>query len=503
MKLKDNKRIRRVQKEIVNKPLFYLILVTILIRLFYLSMQHPLWWDSHVYIGMGKFIFSQGNIGIWESFRPLVHPIIIGAFWKLNLNPIIIGKLLDLIFSTTAVYLTYLVGKQIFNKTVGLISALIFSLTSVFIMFTGLILTEPLAITLALLGIYFYLREEKTDKEQKNKNKNNNAKSYFLLTITGLFLGLSFMTKFPQGILFGALALILLIRKTKLIKKIKDLFSLTFGFLISVLPYMVFNYFKYPNLLEPFISGSQIVTTSTWVYGTGITFYLTNFFLRYWIYLFFFAYIYLYFKEKHWQDDKKNFILITITLFLLYFIFQVPRKEVRYLVTILPLLTTLAAYAIITIYKKLKSTEKPTLKPYAFVIICILITIVHVPTALYAEKVPTFEQEILILIDEYNITNAIMTTDPSFVSFIDQPIIILSAGLQFGPKIYEREKGNYGLLFINNCDFICAPNNNTCLGKKDNFVNLIFSENKEIFRKTVKGCTYSIALPKSQNGELK
>ena len=265
---------------------------------------------------------------------------------------------------------------------------------------------------------------------------------------------------------------------------------------------MIFNYFKYPNMLEPFISGSWIVTTSTWVYGTGITFYLTNFFLRYWIYLFFFVYIYFYFKEKHWQDNKKTFILITAIFFLLYFIIQVPRKEVRYLTTILPLLTTLVAYAIINIYQKLKTTEKPTLRPYAFVIICIIITIVHVPTTLYSEKVPTFEQEILILIDEYNITNAIMTTDPSFVSFVDQPVIILSAGLQFGPQIYEREKSNYGLLFINSCDFICAPNDSTCLEKKNNFVNLIFSENKEIFRKTVKNCTYSIALPKPQDGEL-
>jgi len=33
-------------------------------------------------------------------------------------------------------------------------------------------------------------------------------------------------------------------------------------------------------MFEPFISGSWIVTTSTWVYGSGFTFYITDFFSR-------------------------------------------------------------------------------------------------------------------------------------------------------------------------------------------------------------------------------
>ena len=468
-----------IKKIILRKPLLYILLLSLIIRVFYLTLDNPLWWDSHVYIGMGKYIFSGGEIGIWESFRPLLHPIILGFFWKLNLEPVIIGKILDLTFSLIAIYLTYLVGKKIFSKEVGLISALILSLTSLFIMFTGLILTEPLAITFSLIGILFYI-------SQKNQLK---------LFLAGFFVALSFLTKFPQGIIFAALIFVLIIKKDKLTTKIKNLTAVTIGFFIPIMPYLIFNYFRYQNLFEPFVSGSWIVTTSTWVYGSGITFYLIHFFLRYWIFLFFFVYVYYFFKNKHWQDPNKTVLITIIFLFLIYFTFQVPRKEIRYLVTIIPFLTTVIAYTVIRIYKKLKEEQKPVLRPLAFIIICAILIVVHMPISLHFDNVPTFEQEILTVITDYDVKKPIMTSDPAFFSFSDKPIIILDAGLQFGPTIYRENKGNYGLLFLNSCDLICPPNNQTCLNHKEEFQQLISEENKEIFTETYKNCTYYIYLP--------
>jgi hypothetical protein len=481
MKIKE--KFNKLVEGIKKRPLLFIILLSLVVRLFYLSMKHPLWWDSHVYIGMGKYIFSGGRIGIWESFRPLIHPIILGMFWKMKINPIFIGKLLDLIFSLTSIYLTYLVGKKVFNRTIGLISSLIFSLTALFIMFTGLILTEPLAITLSLLGIYYFL--DYLDCFNK-----------WRLFFAGIFLSLAFMTKFPQGIIFGVLFLILLFRKKVWLDKIKSLTIFSFGFAIVFVPYLIFNYFRYPNMFEPFISGSWIVTTSTWVYGQGVGFYLTNFFFRNLIYAFFFVYIYYYFKEKHWRKIKNNTIFFSAIFFLLYFTFQVPRKEVRYLVTTLPLLTTMISYVVVKIYYKLKKRSRPTLRPLSFVVLCVIITIIHIPTTLHLEQTPTFEKEIIKVIEDNQITAPILTTDPSFVSFVDQPVVILSAGLQFGPQIYEQEQGKYGLLFLNDCDLICPPQNNSCLKRRENFMFKIATENKEIFNEKYKNCSYYIYLPK-------
>lgn len=464
-------------KRVKEKPLLYILILSLIIRIVYFFFNHPLWWDSHVYIGMGKYIFSGGKAGIWESFRPLVHPLILGAFWKLGLSPIILGKLVDLIFSLLAIYLTYLVGKEVFNKKVGLIGALIFSLSPLFLMLTGLVLTEPLALVFGLLGIYLFTREK--------------------IFLSGFFLSLAFLTKFPQGILIAAVFLAILFNKTNLIKKLKNLMILSMGFIIPVVPYLVFNYFSYPNIFEPFISGSWIVTTATWVYGSGATFYFTHFFLRNWIYLFFFGYIYYFFKENQWKDLRKLVIFLTPILVLLYFTFQVPRKETRYLIMALPFLAMLVSYTVIKIYYRLKTQPKPGLKPRAFVILCIVAAVIHLPTSLHFEEMPTFEQELLEIINEHNVKGPILTTDPAFVSFIDQPIII-SAGMDFGPTIYSQQKGRYELLFINDCDLICPPKDGNCSNKREKFLKTISLENKEMFSKKFKKCTYKIYLSKNE-----
>ena len=70
-------------------PLWWILGLSLIVRIIYLLINYPLWWDSYVYIGMGKYIFSGGKIGMWESFRPLIHPLILGVLWKLKLDVII------------------------------------------------------------------------------------------------------------------------------------------------------------------------------------------------------------------------------------------------------------------------------------------------------------------------------------------------------------------------------------------------------------------------------
>ncbi|MBI2665037.1 glycosyltransferase family 39 protein, partial [Candidatus Woesearchaeota archaeon] len=263
-----------------------------------MSFDLPLWWDSHVYIGMGKYIFSQGKLGLWEAFRPLIHPIILGAFWKLNFNPIFIGKCLDVIFSLLAIALTYKLGEKL-SKNIAVLSSLIFSLLPLFISHSGLILTEPLAISFGLLGIYLFLKNE--------------TWAHYLLA--GLFLGLSFLTKFPQGIFFASIFFVIIFGRENILLKIKKLLILSVGFIVPIVPYLFFNYLRYPNFLEPFISGSWIVSTATWLYGSGISYYFREVFLGFPILMFFFGYIYLFFKEKYYSTTTtENRFHITLLI---------------------------------------------------------------------------------------------------------------------------------------------------------------------------------------------
>jgi len=474
----------KIWEKIKQRPLLYVLLLSLVLRIIFLFVDYPLWWDSYVYVNMGKYIFSAGKLGIWESFRPLIHPFILGIFWKLGLTPLIWGKILDTVFSLMAIYLTYKIAEKIFNRKIAVITSLTFSLTPAFILINGLILTEPLAITLGLLGVWFALNRISSPK----------------IFLAGFFLGLSFMTKFPQGILFGAVGLALLLQKDKWRQKIKILFFYTLGFSLTVIPYLLLNHHLYGNAFTPFTAGSWIVTTATWLYGSGIFFYFTHFFLQTPIYLFFFWYLYHFSKTKGWHDYRKLIIVLIPVLTIAYFLY-VPRKEIRYLTTILPFMVMTVAYALNHFYTKIKHHPQPVITAKAFIILCTIFILVPLPHQLQIERAPTFDNELKSIVSEKNITGLILTSDPALVSIVDLPLVTLD-NMDFAPQIFEREKHNYDLLFINYCDFNCPPNDETCQKAREDLLLKMHDSNEELFSKQFKFnntgriCTYKVYLPK-------
>jgi len=470
-----------------TRPLFFIFIISFLLRAAYLALDYPLWWDAHVYIGIGKYIFSGGELGIWESFRPLVHPLVLGSFWKLGFNPFVMGKLLDLLFSMLAICFVYLIGQRIFNKRTAIVASIVFSLTPMYIMFTGLILADPLALAVGLGGIYLLI------------SRRSRTASFF----GGILLGFSFLTRFPQGIWFGAVFLAFLWRKEKWGSKFYGLAVLSLGFCLPVLPYLVFNYFRYQNILEPFIAGSWIVSTATWLYGSGMFYYFTHFFLVNPIYLFFFSYAYFFFKRKEWEKPARTLIFVIPFFVLLYFL-TVPRKEVRYLAAALPFLAMISSFALTEIYQALKRRAKPIITAKAFLVIVAVVVLLPLPTTLHIERAPTFEQEVKKIVMDHHINGTILSSDPSFVSFLDLRIVTLD-GMEFAATIYQQQQGKYELLFVNDCDLVCEPGDISCEGEKQELLTMIDKENREVFfkefrfRKKVgreaRTCTYLMYLP--------
>jgi uncharacterized protein YlbG (UPF0298 family) len=287
--------------------------------------------------------------------------------------------------------------------------------------------------------------------------------------------------------------MLLLFKRELWNQKIKNTLIHTSGFLLFVIPYLWLNYHIYGDPFKAFIEGSKIVETSTWLYGSGITFYFTNFFWAFPIYIFSGYAIYKGYKEKIYRESHKLLILLIPLLTLLYFMY-VPRKETRYLVIIIPFLAILCAYAIVYIYDKLKKQQKPLITPLAFMIICTLLIFLTLPNILYIEQTPTFDKEIKNAIQQYNITGTILTSDPAFVSFLDLRIVTLD-GPKYAPIVYQIQKDKYQLLFLNDCDLPCPPQNQTCMDLKEQFIKQINLENTQIFQKTFKNCTYSLSLP--------
>lgn len=465
-------------------PLLSILSIALLLRLSYLLLQPALWWDTHIYFGMAKYLFSGGSVGIWEIFRAPLHPLLLGVFWKLGLPLLAVGKAWDVLLGLGLVAITYKIAMKGYSKPVAGIAALIVATIPMLLRFTGIVLSELLAIMLALAGLAFFLYKKNIPG----------------LVLSGILLGLSFLTRFPQGLFFAGVLVTLFFMQGQMKKKLQQIFLVGAGFLLPVIPYLWWNTQKYGNIWEPFTSGSAIITTGTWLYGSGFTFYLTHVFLAYPLFLAALAYGYYWIKEQGYRHQEKLLIVSIVALFIAYFLY-VPRKEVRYLAPIIPLLAIMSSVMLVRWHEHLKKQEKPFLQPKGMVVIVVLCLLLPLLAVRFVDHAPPFEKEVVEIIAGYQHPIKILSSHPFPITYFDYPLTLFG-GMDFALQVYEMERGKYQLLFLSDCDLPCAPGDRGCQEKRGQLFQQIARENREIshktfeYRTTSQRCEYWIYLAK-------
>ncbi|MDP3919050.1 MAG: glycosyltransferase family 39 protein, partial [Nanoarchaeota archaeon] len=151
----------------------------------------------------------------------------------------------------------YLLGKEVYNKKVGLIAASIFGVMPLYFFYSLKLLTEPLAICLMLLAFYFLY---KYDKQGKSK---------FIYAMS-FFLGLMFLTRYLTGIVVISAYLYLIFSKWKN----KELYYSMGLFFITISPLFILGIINYGNPLGMLLTNLFDNTTAN---GT-IGYYFTNIF---------------------------------------------------------------------------------------------------------------------------------------------------------------------------------------------------------------------------------
>jgi len=468
-----------------DKPLIIILLLTLLGRGLYLQLQYPLWWDSHIYIAMGKFIASNGGIGFWEWFRAPFHPLFLGLIGKMGFSIIIFGKIFDIIWSLGAVYFFYRIAEHLFERRIALVGSIIFSFTPVFIMLSGLMLAEPLAVFLALAGVWAFLRQR-----------------FFW---TGILLALSFLTRFHFGVWIIAVLCSLLLEQGRWKEKFHSLLTTMGGFIVPVSAYLISNQLLWGKALKPFTEAQVLVDSAVWFYERSAWLYVERFFLACPLYLFVFMYGYLFFRNKEWRNTKKTMLVVVTILTFAYFL-SISHKEVRYLMTALPALAMMAAAGIVWTYDYLRRTSSAFIKPKSFVVLCIVALLLPLPFELSFERPPQFHNEIGEILGENESRAMIVSTDPSLGTYLTSTIVTLD-GTPFAAEIYARHKGKYDVVYIGDCDLQCHPQNQTCLDQKHDFWTTVREENELVLEKNWTfrendvekrySCTYMVFVPKN------
>lgn len=446
MALKDNLRI-------------VIIIILFLVFNILLLNFHDVSWDSAVYVGMGKYLFSHGQAGLWEPIRPLILPIILGFFWKIGLNPLISGEIFILLVSASMIILTYILSKRLFGNNTAIATSILVAFSTLILKISHQILVEILAVLFLLLGFYFYL-----------------SKKNF---ISGMVFGLAFLTKFPAVLFLIAIWLIetyyLFYKKSKFLKYFKKYLHLGIGFLLIIAPYFVFNYTVYNNILFPLKSAQYVIDN---VVGCNIL-YKQPFYYYFPLIVkdnilnvfFIFGMFSIFFNKN--KIDKIQVLFYVLALII--YLSNLSCKTERYPILALPFIAMIAGYGVIETFKGL---GKKHIMVILIVVFAISISLAISYTARNLQKTRG-NYEFHSYLSNKEIRDEVLTTTPVITIYINKKLNMIyyplynSSKIDYYSSYVSKNRNNISYIVIDTEDIPCNPKDTECPKKTTQFINLL------------------------------
>lgn len=440
---------------VLRKNKIYLIVFLYLaLKLLTLFSYNSTWWDSAVYIGMGKYLYSLGNSGLWEPSRPLVWPIILGIFWKTGLATSA-ARILEIASGSLAIFLAYLIGKKIFDEKTALISSFFLAISPTYFFYNGVMLTETISTAFSLAAIYLLIKQKHL--------------------ASGLLFGIAFMTRFLQIFAFIGIILALIYPK----RNIKTLQKIFFGLIIAVIPYLIFNLVLYGNAFFPFFDQILLTNNSGWQNHHTASYYFTELFRENYLYLMFIVGITLTFKKS----NSRLVLFPFMTLFLFFNIIK--QKEMRFLIMLLPYMYLLMAYPISNFMKSRK------IKPVAMALMLIMFvsSITQISAAIASESGKTNQYGLLQNKLE-QAKGSIWISSPVMAANSDKRIEKLVYYPYFSQNFDELTKGSKSadFIFVDTCDLACGPLDAKCENNRKELIRHFQQEFKTDYSSKIGSC---------------
>lgn len=145
---------------------------------FNLFRNETVWWDEAEYLVFAKNLATGSNLtGFWEG-RAIFYPLLLGVLNFATTNEYFL-RIINALFGVLCVLFTYYSFKKMFDKKIAFLASLLFASNWVFQFYAVRFLTDIPALMLMMISLYFFAM-----KGKKNK------------LLSGLFLGLSFITRF-------------------------------------------------------------------------------------------------------------------------------------------------------------------------------------------------------------------------------------------------------------------------------------------------------------------
>jgi len=430
-----------------NRTFFLITLLFLAVKSFFLSVN--VWWDPAVYIGMGKFIFSLGKSGLWEASRPIVWPTLLGFIWRIGLSPVIFGKVLSLLLAVGCAYLTYLIGREVFDEKIALLAAAFFLFSPTLFFNSDLMMAGIPSTFFGLLAVYHLLK-----------------KKYFLM---GIFAGITFMTRFLQLIVLAGLLIILFIYRKKLRIKRTDINQIALGFFLIVVPYLLLNIFLYGSMLYPFILQAKLTKFTGWMWWEPLSFYFKNLFKENFLAVFSLLGFFFLFRKKAKKDYRKSSIFVLFLLFFVFYNLNI-HKEMRFAITFFPYLYLITSLGLFELLAFVKERKGP------IIILSVLLLVLGCETFTQYEREPRITRFDPFWEYVEDVEGTLWITNPVFVVHSD---VLVDELIYYSMSTMERFRGLTFKLFkadnllVNTCDIPCFPGDEPCEKGKEEFMQSV------------------------------
>lgn len=383
-----NKALEFIDKN-SNFILVAILVFALILRLKYLTINQAVWYDEAEYLSVAKnWAFNLTSYQL-HYVRPPLLPFLMAGLYKIGFDELAM-RVLILVFSMTGILFTYLVGREIFNKWVGLIATFIMSFFYLHLFSTARILTDMPSMTLWLMSSFFFW---------KGYIKKRSKKYLWLL---GPLLVAGLLMRFPFGLLAIVILVYLLITEGIKFLKDKDLWIGAGLGIISIVPYTIWYYITYSKIillgpagfyghfsqLKEYVQMFPIIFQSPIPGIITLSPYFGNFFillLFIGIGVILFNLITGYDMIKR-NESLKNYLFILFWLiapFIFFAFFAGQIAEDRYLFYLYPAAFFLIGIVLIKIYEFIKKTNRVL----ALSVILLILISASVTQISYADRI--------------------------------------------------------------------------------------------------------------------
>lgn len=340
-----------------NLAFLGILIVAFIIRVYYfpLTNNQPLWWDEAEYMSMAK-AWAFGYEYDFIPVRPILFSLISALFFKISNNEFL-PRFFMLLMSMAAIFGMYYLGKEMYNKKVGLIASLLLSFFYLNFFYAYRLLVDIPSLVFFLFSALFFYKYTET---YSNK----------FLYIAAITLGIGTLFRISTALfLLSAFILLLVTDKLRFLKK-KEIWIALAIFSFILLPYIIWGYFQFHGFVITQAGAWNAPENPAKIMLPNLIFYIKTFLTALsWplliVFIIGFFSIYklilgfdILIKNKNPELKKQFFLLLLILIPLVITSFSVNFPEDRYLITIFPIAFIISGTVIPKMYTFIKRKNK-------------------------------------------------------------------------------------------------------------------------------------------------